>query len=169
MIVVSGAEPGDAADIADLMQEMDLFYGEQARETSASKVASISSVLFPDEPSVWALLAWDETLLVGLASYSFLWPAVMSTQSLYLKELYVRQDYRQSGVGTLLMANLSGIAIESGCSRLEWTTDQSNRDAQAFYERLGVSPDPSKLFYRAEEDTLRTIASSPGVAHGAAS
>jgi GNAT superfamily N-acetyltransferase len=159
MIIVSDATPGDATAIADLMQEMDLFYGEQESETSTSKVASINSALFGDQPSVSVLLAWKEPSLVGFASYSILWPAAMSTRSLYLKELYIRQDCRHSGAGSLLMARLSEIAIESGCSRLEWTTDENNRDAQAFYERMGVSPDPSKLFYRAEGATLRELAS----------
>src|ERR1039457_204562 len=160
MVVVSSARCNDAYAIAGLMQEMDLFYGEQGHESSTSKVASINSVLFGDQPCAAALLAWQGSLPIGFASYSFLWPAVMSAKSLYLKDLYVRQGYRQSGVGRLLMARLSEVAIEARCSSLEWTTDQNNLDARDFYERLGASRKPSKLFYRMEGDALRTIAAA---------
>jgi GNAT superfamily N-acetyltransferase len=41
-----------------------------------------------------------------MASYSFLWPAAGVTRSLYLKELYVAQDWQRQGIGKLLMDSL---------------------------------------------------------------
>ena len=58
------------------------------------------------------------------------------------------------------MAALAEIALAAGCSRLEWTTDRDNHGAQAFYQRLGVPPRESKVFYRAEGQALRAIAAS---------
>lgn len=37
------------------------------------------------------------------------------------------------------------------CSRVEWTTDEDNIEAQQFYEKLGVPANPSKIFYRVED------------------
>jgi ribosomal protein S18 acetylase RimI-like enzyme len=148
MIRVVRATPTDAEDLAELLQELDEFYGGAARETVSGKLANIDSALFADSPPAAALLAWDESNLVGFASYSILWPAVLSAKSLYLKELYVKSSHRHAGVGRLLMAGIFKAAREQECSRVEWTTDQDNKDAQAFYERLGISPHRSKLFYR---------------------
>jgi ribosomal protein S18 acetylase RimI-like enzyme len=53
------------------------------------------------------------------------------------------------------MRRLCNIAAERGCSRVEWTTDQDNPDAQRFYAGLGVHVNESKLFYRIEGDDLR--------------
>ncbi|WP_020519412.1 GNAT family N-acetyltransferase [Catelliglobosispora koreensis] len=72
------------------------------------------------------------------ASYSFLRPAADLTQSLYLKELYVSEAERRSGVGKLLMDRLIEIAQETACSRVEWTADSDNPLAIAFYERRGM-------------------------------
>ena len=83
-------------------------------------------------------------------AYSFLWPAVGLTSSLYLKELYVADDHRGQGIGTLLMQALFEAAAKHGCSRVEWTTDRDNTGAQEFYDRLGVPAHPSKIFYRVE-------------------
>jgi GNAT superfamily N-acetyltransferase len=159
--MVSAAVPDDAVAIAGLMQEMDEFYDAPAREPITSKAANVTAALFSDPPRVFAVVARQDAALAGIACYSFLWPAVSSTKSLYLKELYVRRAYRHSGAGRLLMARLAEIAIEDQCSRLEWTTDQGNNDARAFYDRLGVPPLASKIFYRAEGNTLSAIAGDP--------
>lgn len=54
------------------------------------------------------------------------------------------------------MRGLYTIAAERGCSRVEWTTDESNEQAKAFYAALGAKPLPSKIFYRAEGDVFST-------------
>ena len=105
-------------------------------------------ILFGTPPLAYALIARDEDKPAGLAAYSFLWPAAGVTASLYLKELYVAQAYRRSGVGRILMAGLRDIARRRGLSRVEWTTDTSNQGAQAFYEALDARPLTSKIFYR---------------------
>jgi GNAT superfamily N-acetyltransferase len=92
----------------------------------------------------------DDDELVGLASYSFLWPAAGVTRSLYLKELYVAQARRRQGIGKLLMENLFAVATKHRCSRVEWTTDQESKEAQRFYAELGVPIHDDKLFYRSE-------------------
>jgi ribosomal protein S18 acetylase RimI-like enzyme len=105
-------------------------------------------------PPPRALLAWDGGQLAGFAAYSFVWPAVGLTGSLYLKELYVSGAARRAGVGAALMQGLARIAVDCECSRVEWTTDQDNAQAQAFYESLGTRPLTSKVFYRLAGDDL---------------
>jgi GNAT superfamily N-acetyltransferase len=106
------------------------------------------------------LLAWAGEQLVGMAAYSFLWPAAGVTCSLYLKELYVAEEFRSKGIGALLMWRLRQVAVEHGCSRVEWTADQGNAFAEAFYEQLRMSKNQEKIFYRVEGDELRRIAVS---------
>lgn len=149
--VVASARKDDVVAMANLFQEMDQFYDEPNPEPLDRKMSQINALIFSGSPAAHVLLAWDQSRLAGLAAYSFLWPAVGVTQSLYLKELYVSQDYRRQGVGKLLMKNLVAIAAEYQCSRLEWTTDESNPDAQRFYQELGMKRDPAKLFYRLDE------------------
>lgn len=154
MIVLADAAPGDAEAIAALCAELDEFYGDSAQGTSAARARQVHDVLFADPPLACALLAWDGQVLAGLAAYSFLWPASGLTASLYLKELYVAKTYRRKGIGKLLMGGLYRIAVDRGCSRVEWTTDSGNPGAQAFYEAFGVKPLTSKIFYRATGDDL---------------
>jgi ribosomal protein S18 acetylase RimI-like enzyme len=149
-IVVAQAEKRDVLAMANLFQEMDQFYDEPNPEPIDRKVSQINALIFSDPPAAHVLLAWDDSRLVGLASYSFLWPAAGVSQSLFLKELYVASGYRRQGVGKLLMKNLMTIAAQRECSRVEWMTDDSNKAAQDFYRDLGVERDNSKVFYRLE-------------------
>ncbi|QDY12010.1 GNAT family N-acetyltransferase [Micromonospora sp. HM134] len=133
---------------------MDKFYGDTDVEPLDVRVRQINEALFGDPPLAFAVLAWDAEALVGLATYSFLWPAAGLTRSLYLKELYVAETARGRGVGKLLMDRLIEIAATNSCSRIEWTTDRDNTQAQRFYEKLGVAQNGDKIFYRLEDQLL---------------
>lgn len=148
-IRLARAQPGDEAAVAVLCAELDRFYGEEPEGTDGERAAQVRAALFADPPLARALLAWDGDALAGFASYSFLWPAAGLTSSLYLKELYVVESHRRTGLGRLLMDGLHEIAVARGCSRVEWTTDTGNPGAQAFYEALGARPKAGKIFYRA--------------------
>jgi len=148
VIVIAPATKDDLPAFIALLEEMDAIYGDVTEGTTEERMARVSAVLFGQPPKATVLLAKDADQLVGMASYSFLWPAVGVSTSLYLKELYVRQAQRRAGVGKLLMDRLIDIAKREGCTRVEWTTDRSNVEAQRFYERLDFGVNDSKLFYR---------------------
>jgi len=149
VITVADAGPADVDALVALYAELDEFYGVPgAQDAPAERASRVRSALFGDPPAGHALLAWDGTILAGLAGYQFIWPSSALTTSLYLKELYVSSACRRAGVGRLLMDRLVAIAVARGCTRLEWTTDTSNAGAQSFYESLGAGPLETKLFYR---------------------
>ena len=150
MVVVAPAEPRHVPAMAALLAEMDRFYGATDVEPLDQRIRQITDALFGEPPAAYALLAWDDGQLTGLATYSFLWPAIGVTRSLYLKELYVAATHRGKGIGRLLMDTVFEIAERYGCSRVEWTADRENAAAQRFYDRIGVRVNESKLFYRRE-------------------
>ena len=150
MVVVTPAEMQHAEAIAGLMEELDRHYGATEFDPIKDRAEQIRDALFGPVPAGAALLAWDDDQLVGLAAYSYLWPAAGVTRSMFLKELYVAQTHRRQGVGRLLMENLFTVATKHGCSRMEWTTDQESQGAQRFYAELGVPVLTDKLFYRSE-------------------
>jgi GNAT superfamily N-acetyltransferase len=150
VITVSPAELRDTAAIAALLEDLGRFYGATESEPLDRRIGQINEAIFSSPPAAYALLARDGDQVAGLAAFSFLWPALGATRSLYLKELYVPEAYRRQGVGALLMRAIFETADTLGCSRVEWTTDARNTAAQAFYAKLGLPAHPSKIFYRVE-------------------
>lgn len=158
MTVVTPAEFNHVEAIVALADEMDRFYGETDIETHDRRIRQVIDVLFGEHPTSHALLAWRDDQLVGIATYSFLWPAIRLTSSLYLKELYVIESARRMGVGTYLMRGIYEVAMKNDCTRVEWTADQGNVDAGRFYDAIGAHTEPSKVFYRIEgEDIHRAM------------
>jgi GNAT superfamily N-acetyltransferase len=133
------------ADLAELLAERDRFYGVTRPDPDP---AAIADALFGPEPAGRALVAVADGAVAGLAAYSFLWPAAGVTRSLYLKELFVRAAARRHGIGARLMRELHAVAVEHRCSRVEWTADTDQPDAQRFYAALGAEVLATKLFYR---------------------
>ncbi len=151
MVEIKEAGEDDIPTIVELLNEIDEFYGDETTEEFSERADKVTSVLFGPDRSAYSLLARTEAgRAIGFASYSFLWPAAGSSRSLYLKELYVSKSYRNSGTGRQLMQELYDIAKRQNCSRVEWTTDMTNIDAQRFYDGLGESVFSGKLFYRHE-------------------
>jgi GNAT superfamily N-acetyltransferase len=154
VITLRHADISDLPVVTDLLYEVERFYGTVDFPPREQWEQQIESLLFSDVPAARVLLALQDDEPQGFASYSFLWPAAGVSKSLFLKELFVRESRRRRGVGAHLISQLCSIAVESGSSRLEWTTDTDNSDAQKFYDRLGVSRASAKVMYRAEGDVL---------------
>lgn len=148
-VTVAPARREDLAILVDLLNEIDAYYGDSVLESATERATQIEKALFLEGASAAVLLArTEESNAVGLASYSFLWPAAGVSRSIFLKELFVRDDYRGNGVGRALMHELFKLAAEENCSRVEWLTDRPNIQAQQFYDRIGVASDEDKVFYR---------------------
>ncbi|WP_367139015.1 MULTISPECIES: GNAT family N-acetyltransferase [Streptomyces] len=147
MRIVQAVEQ-DADAIAQLIGEIEAHYGGA---NLAADPDQVRSQLFRSQPAATVLLARDNSgELLGMASYSFLWPAAGADSSLYLKELFVREGARRQGVATALMAQVRRAASTAGCSRVEWTADRDNPSALEFYQALGAEPQHGKAFFRIE-------------------
>ena len=147
----------DVEALAALIEEIERFYGAKEIQPLDERIAQVRAALFSPIPLSFALLAEnDRREMLGLAAYSYLWPAAGSTHSMFLKELYVREGVRGAGVGRFLIEELKRVAsAREGCSRLEWETDVDNAGARAFYAALGVSEFPGKVFYRVQGEDLK--------------
>ncbi|WP_063796014.1 GNAT family N-acetyltransferase [Peterkaempfera griseoplana] len=139
------ATEDDAGIISTLIGEIEAYYGGDGQP---GDIDQIRLLLFGAQPVATVLLARDGGEVLGMASYTYLWPAAGASHSLYLKELFVREDGQRQGVGKAFMGELQAIAREAGCSRIEWTADLDNPPALGFYEALGVKRHEGKVFYR---------------------
>jgi GNAT superfamily N-acetyltransferase len=160
VVEIKPATPDDVEAIALLMEDLDRFYGATDVEPPSERIPQIAAALFSEPKAAYVLLARQREQLVGMAAYSFLWPAAGVTRSLYLKEIYVTEAVRGRGIGALLMQQLCQVAVERECSRVEWTTDKGNALGEDFYERLGVAQNQEKIFYRLEDEGIRRMAAS---------
>jgi GNAT superfamily N-acetyltransferase len=145
---VDRATVEDVEVISQILGEIESYYGGKEVPGDPGK---IKTALFSDRPAATVLLARDRDQVLGLASFSLLWPAAGADTSLYLKELYVRAQSRRHGVGRALMAAVRDAATAAGCRRVEWTADRDNPPALDFYAAMDFVEHAGKVHYRWEQ------------------
>ncbi len=143
MIALRGFEAGDEQAFLTLYRACLDHYGV-ARPGPAGEARILD--LLAQERHMSVLLAWDEDIPLGFATWALTFPAGPGV-ALYLKELFVSATARGRGVGRALLAGLIDIAEAEECTRLDWQTDATNTASQRFYASLDA-PRFDKATYR---------------------
>lgn len=100
----------------------------------------VMETLFGPRPAAEALIATLDDALAGYAVYFQNYSTFVAQPGIYLEDLFVRPEFRGTGIGRMLLARLAAIAREKGCARLEWVVLDWNEPAIGFYKSLGAKP-----------------------------
>ncbi len=95
---------------------------------------------------------------VGFALFFHNFSTFLGRAGIYLEDLYVMPEFRGKGYGKALLKQLSRIAEERGCGRLEWWCLDWNRPSIDFYLSLGAVPMEDWTVFRITGDTLKELA-----------
>jgi ribosomal protein S18 acetylase RimI-like enzyme len=79
----------------------------------------------------------EENDILGYVTFFFAY-YTWAGKSLYMDDLYIRQEYRGQGLGTMLIKNVISFAKEHQCNKLRWQVSNWNEPAIKFYESLGA-------------------------------
>jgi len=75
--------------------------------------------------------------VVGFAAvylvHSLVEPSPETRRQCVLKELFVSASARRNRIGRALIASVARYALDSGCCRVDWSVNASNRRGIAFY------------------------------------
>ncbi|SEQ79407.1 Protein N-acetyltransferase, RimJ/RimL family [Amphritea atlantica] len=67
---------------------------------------------------------------------------------LYIDGFYIDQPFQSQGLGKIMLAYLSKLALERGCQRLEWGCLDWNTPAIHFYQQMGANSVDEMTIYR---------------------
>ncbi|HBY73164.1 MAG TPA: hypothetical protein DEG44_00535 [Candidatus Kerfeldbacteria bacterium] len=102
-----------------------------------------------DNPKI--LIAKNENIIVGFITYSIEKEAYFDTKITQygsIKELCVAEKERGKSIGAKLMAAVEDFFINHKLFDIKLTSSFFNKDALAFYEKLGYSNRHSTMFKR---------------------
>ncbi|MEO1224402.1 MAG: GNAT family N-acetyltransferase [Pseudomonadota bacterium] len=157
-LIIRLADPNsDLAALGTLFQEMASHYFPD-RSCSQSDAAMQVVERLKAHPGCEVLIAWRDGAPLGFAAFSVLFPANGLGAQIFLRDLFVTDRARSQGIGERLLRASASIAVERGCSRMDWTTATSNPDAMALYDRLVSQRLDEKVYYRLEGDALADFA-----------
>ena len=109
---------------------------ENAFYQSSGKEALLSAALFGDKPKLFCIVAESTDGLIGYASYTFDFSTWNAANFLHLDCLYLEPEFRGHGIGGSFIKILKDIAVQHGCTELQWQTPLTNQRAIKFYKRM---------------------------------
>lgn len=101
------------------------------------------------KPRIEAVLAVDERgQALGYAIMLETYSSFLALPTLYLEDIFVREDARHLGAGSKLFDHVVEQARRRGCGRVDWQVLDWNMLARDFYEHRGAASMKEWMLYR---------------------
>lgn len=145
-IIIRKAVEADSAKVWALMRDLAVF--EKYIDDFAITPEIVKESGFrKNSPDFYCIVAEENEKIVGILVYYFLPYTAQNRPAIYMKELYVDENYRGQKIGEKLMFALKEEAKKNNCGQIKWTVAPWNKNGQKFYERLGAKENNEWLNY----------------------
>ena len=134
MMIIRKAETADIPRVYELLKTFAVFIG------TPEKVKLTADQLIADRDLFKCLVAEVDGVIIGYAAYYFAYYS-WTGKAIYLDDLYVTDEYRKHGIGTLLFDSIASLGKMEGCYKMQWQVSKWNHNAIDFYKRKGASID----------------------------
>ncbi len=143
------------ADDAATLNDMVGAFAAYERLPNHSTAESLHAELARPDRVMEAVLAFLGTTPVGFAVFFQTYSTFIARRGLYLEDIYVKEEYRNLGVGTALLRFIARIAVERNFGRVDFTVLLWNTVAIEFFEKLGATPTSAWTTYRLSGEWLQ--------------
>lgn len=145
-IIIRKAVEKDSEKIWILMEQLAVF--EKYIDSFVITPEIVKENGFRKNPAdFYCIVAEDKDKIAGILVYYFLPYTAQNQPAIYMKELYVDENYRGQKIGEQLMIALKTEAKNNNCGQIKWTVASWNTAGQKFYERLGATENNEWLNY----------------------
>jgi ribosomal protein S18 acetylase RimI-like enzyme len=153
---------GQQESLVDLLCELYRYYHDGADVArGAVRDHLLTNLLAPDSPLRLVVAEDADGTVVGFAAvmlmHSLVDPLPANNRQCMMKELFVRADSRDRGVGRALMAWIARYAAGHGCGRIDWHVKATNEAGIRFYAGLGAQRVADRLSFRLDRAALESL------------
>lgn len=135
MINIRSATIDDVALLRTMIRELAEF--EHELEWVTIREEDLARDGFGEHPRFRALIAEWSGEAAGYAVV-FNYFSTWSGRGLFLEDLFVREKFRNQGIGKALLAQVARIAIDQKCYGIHWEVLDWNEKAIELYKALGA-------------------------------
>lgn len=101
--------------------------------------------------------AFDGPSMAGYALFFPYFASFRGQSGYFLEDLYVKQEFRKSGVGRLLLTEIAKRARDRGYERIDFQVLEWNLNAIRFYESLGAVKDDDERHFKFTDEAFRGL------------
>jgi len=106
-----------------------------------------------------AVCAFDAGKMVGFLLFGPVYEALFPGNGAFIRDVFVLEEYRRSGIGRNMMAAFAKLCLERGWRRADWHAARLDFDARTFFDMLCTdSFKLDRLSYRIEGDEIAVLA-----------
>jgi ribosomal protein S18 acetylase RimI-like enzyme len=156
------ATADDLPALTALCHEMEQHYDGHASVGEDVVREALKEQLFGARRGIDVLVAEADGNLLGLATVSMIFPAARFAPALFMKDIFVSAGVRSCGIGTALLRAVARLAVDRGCSRVDWSAARDNVAALAFYRRLGARVSETAVAFRLDGEAMARLAAGSG-------
>jgi GNAT superfamily N-acetyltransferase len=152
--------PDDIPALHRLMRDFARY--ERLEHRFKISEATLRDVLFGARPALESVLAQVDAVPVGFALWYLTFGTFAGRWGLFVEDIYIDQAHRGRGIGLALFRHMARIALERGCTDMQWNVLDWNAPAIAFYRRIGARPVRGWIPQQLSGDALTALAEGAG-------
>ncbi|MDR1527929.1 MAG: GNAT family N-acetyltransferase [Dysgonamonadaceae bacterium] len=146
-IIIRRAKKQDCPRLLELVKEL-AKYEKASNDVTITPEEFIESG-FGEKPVWWAFVAETKGVIHGMALY-YIRFSTWKGQQIYLEDIYVSEEMRGNGIGSLLFDQLIIEAKEKEFKGITWQVLEWNESAIHFYKKYHILFDPGWINCRME-------------------
>ena len=131
------AQPDDFKKIGEVFNLYRQFYEKESNIEACKNY--IHERLINNEAQIFYIE--NEKECMGITQLYTTFDSLELSKKIILYDLYVRSEYRNKGIGRMLMNAAKSFAERKGVTSIELSTSINNKNAQSLYESLDYQRD----------------------------
>jgi len=131
------AQPDDFEKIGEVFNLYRQFYEKESNIEACKNY--IHERLINNEAQIFYIE--NEKECMGITQLYTTFDSLELSKKIILYDLYVRSEYRNKGIGRMLMNAAKSFAEKKGVTSIELSTSINNKNAQSLYESLEYQRD----------------------------
>jgi len=136
-VLIRAVEHGDFSQWRPLWDGYNAFYGRKGDTALPEAITKMTwSRFFDEHEPVYALVAEQDGLLLGLTHFLFHRSTISLEPTCYLQDLFTVEAARGKGVGRALIEEVYRRAEDAGSHRVYWQTHETNATAMKLYDKV---------------------------------
>lgn len=157
-LLIRKIEPRDLPSVMSMLREFAEF--ENLAEYCTATEDGFREAMFGDGAVVEGLIAVDGEAPAGYAIFYPSFSSFRAQRGLYLEDIFIRAEYRGTGVGLSVLKEIARQGRLRGFERIDFLVLDRNSKAIRFYEKFGADRDPDERHFKFTDKAFERLALS---------